>query len=458
MQLYDFQGVAVNDLDTAYYHGSVAPLLVLPTGGGKTVIFCYIALRDFRAGRRCLILVHRRELVDQVSAALKAWGCPHGVISREAQLSKAAVQVGMVQTLANRVSMDRSGRFRFDRVIIDECHHAVRDSAWGAVIAHNAGAQLLGVSATPCRLDGKGLGINADGFFDSMVIGPSMIELIELGQLVRPVIYAPDRAIDVSRVKKRKGEFVLSSLASEVDWRKAIDAAIVDYREHCDRLSAIAFTPNVAIAEMVAEQFKAAGYQAGALDGATATKDRKRMIRDIGNGNLHVLASCNVVSEGTDIPAVFAGILLSPSESYAKVMQQIGRVLRSAPRLGKDRAIILDRADNVRRHGPPTEMVDWSLEGIERKARTSAATICIFCRAHIASRLAECPECGRSFEKKETQSEAIWMPPQGKLRPPHRTVPIGYSSNARAGQGKKAVRGAWGMPYKSWRTGLTLEE
>ena len=121
------------------------------------------------------------------------------------------------------------------------------------------------------------------------------------------------------------------------------------------------------------------------------------MIKDLGNGSLHVLASCNVVSEGTDIPAVFAAILLRPTESYALAMQQIGRALR--PSQGKDRAIILDHADNVRRHGLPTDDVEWSLDGLKRKKgkSTPAPTkICMGCRAHLALQALVCPECGQA--------------------------------------------------------------
>ena len=393
--LRDYQSGCVNDLRAQYAAGCHAPLLVLPTGGGKTVVFTYMATQAAKKGKRVLLLGHRRELIGQMSAALGRWDCPHGVISPDAKISNAPVQVGMVQTIANRIALDKAGRYKFDLVIIDEAHHATKNSTWGRVLQHNAGAKLLGVSATPCRLDGKGLGVHADGFFDSMVIGPTMPELIALGNLVRPVVYAPAQSIDLSGVKKSRGDFAMGALAGAVDRAPITGNAIKEYQQYADRRSSIAFTVTVEHAEHVVEQFKAAGYAAAVLTGSTPDKERARMIRDLGNGSLHVLASCNVVSEGTDIPAVFAAILLRPTESYALAMQQIGRALR--PSQGKDKAIILDHADNVRRHGLPTDEVQWSLDGLRRKKgrTTSAPTkICMGCRCHLALQARVCPECG----------------------------------------------------------------
>jgi superfamily II DNA or RNA helicase len=395
LALRDYQAECVKDLRAQYAAGSHAPLLVLPTGGGKTVVFTYMATRAAEKGNRVLLLGHRRELIGQMSAALGRWDCPHGVISPDAKVCSAPVQVGMVQTIANRIALDKAGRYKFDLVIIDEAHHATKNSTWGRVLQHNVGAKLLGVSATPCRLDGKGLGVHADGFFDSMVIGPTMPELIELGNLVRPVVYAPAQSIDLTGVKKSRGDYAIGALAGAVDRAPITGNAIKEYQQHADRRSAIAFTVTVEHAEHVVAQFKAAGYAAAVLTGSTPDKERARMLRDLGTGQLHVLASCNVVSEGTDIPAVFAALLLRPTESYALAMQQIGRALR--PSQGKDRAIILDHADNVRRHGLPTDEVDWSLDGLQRKKgkNTKAPTkICTGCRAHVGLRVRVCPECG----------------------------------------------------------------
>lgn len=400
MELRPYQTDCVNDTRQAFAQGFNAPLLVLPTGGGKTVIFTHIAHKASLRGMRVLLLGHRRELVWQMSAALKRWDCAHGIITPDAKITNSAVQVGMAQTLANRVKLDKSGRYQFDLIIIDECHHATRNSTWGRVIEHSPKAKLLGVSATPCRLDGKGLGLNYHGFFDKIILGPTMQELIDMGNLVRPVVYAPEHAIDLSGVKKTGGDFNQAALVGAVDRAKITGDAVEHYRRIADRRSAIAFTVTVSHAAHVVDEFKAAGYQAAVLTGTTPDKERAQMLKDLGNGSLHVLASCNVVSEGTDIPSVFAALLLRPTQSYALAMQQIGRALR--PASGKDRAIILDHADNVRRHGLPTEVVDWQLSGLQRAKggkSTPPTKVCTGCRCHAPLTATKCAECGNKFVK-----------------------------------------------------------
>lgn len=397
LALFDYQQDAADRLRQCYADGFRAPLLVLPTGGGKTVCFTYVTQQAAAKGKRVLLVAHRRELVGQISAALSAWGVKHGVISTNAALSTHPVQVAMVQTLANRIKLDRSGRFKFDLVVVDEAHHATRDSQWGAVLKHNSGALVLGVSATPCRLDGKGLGVEAHGFFDAMVVGPTVNELIARGRLAQPVVYAPKVPLALGKVKKRGGDYVRADLVSAVDWDAIAGDGVESYRRHCDRQSAIAFTVDVERAFRTVEIFKAAGYSAAVLEGSTPDKERTRMIRDLGNGGLQVLASCNVVSEGTDIPKVSAAVLLRPTASYALAMQQIGRALRAYP--GKDKAIILDHADNVRAHGMPTDEIEWTLDGIEKKRRSDAAVKqCPECDRVMATAVKVC-ECGHVFER-----------------------------------------------------------
>jgi DNA repair protein RadD len=319
----------------------------------------------------------------------------HGVVRSDVATSSHGVQVAMVQTLANRIKLDKTGRFKFDLVIVDEAHHATRASQWGAILDYNATAQFLGVSATPCRLDGKGLGKAAHGFFDAMVIGPTVGELIARGRLASPVVYAPREPLRLGKVQKRGGDFIRSQLVDAVDWEIVTQQAVESYQRWCDRQSAIAFTVDVERAGRTAEVFKNAGYSAAVLDGSTPDKERLRMIRDLGDGQLNVLASCNVVSEGTDIPRVSAAVLLRPTASYSLCMQQIGRALRVHP--GKDQAIILDHADNVRQHGLPTDEVLWSLEGLGKKKRSATVKQCL-CGALLPSPARICGQCGHVFE------------------------------------------------------------
>jgi superfamily II DNA or RNA helicase len=395
--LFDYQARAVGDLRAAYAAGYQAPLLVLPTGGGKTVCFTYVAQRAVERARRVLIVVHRRELVTQTSKALKEWGVAHGLILPAAPVTDEPVQVAMVQTLARRVRKPDAA-LAFDFIIVDEAHHGIQSSSWGQVLKAYPDAKYLGVTATPCRLDGKGLGKHVQGFFDTLVVGPSVSELIEQGRLVRPVVFAPESGPELSGIKKNAGDYAQGALAERMMGAGITGDAVAHYRRQCEGAPGIAFTVTRAHAAAVTAEFQAAGYQAALLTGETPDRERAAMIEDLGAGRLNVLASCNVVSEGTDIPAVVAAILLRPTASYALAMQQMGRALRTAP--GKDRAIILDHAGNCLRHGLPTEPMAWSLDGIQktRGARQDAPVKrCEDCGAIVPIRAGECLECGAAF-------------------------------------------------------------
>lgn len=391
-----------------YSNGISSVLMVLPTGGGKTAIAAKIAALGQGKGKRILFLAHRRELILQISRMLTIFGIGHGRIMPDEFETGHPVQVASIPTLARRLY---PGKYRFDLIVIDEAHHAVNGSSLGAILEALPDAKLLGVTATPCRLDGRGLGKAAAGYFDCLVEGPTVLELIEMGYLARPVVYAPPQGqeVDLQSVKVTGGDYNLGQLAEVMDKSPLTGDAVAHYRRHCPGAPALAFCVTVAHAEHVAAQFREAGYQAAMLDGKTPDFRRDQMIRDLGKGELQVLASCNVVSEGTDIPIVQTAILLRPTASYALAMQQMGRVLRIYP--GKDKALILDHAGNTRRHGLPTEPGNWSLENRPRRSSAQGALTkdCFDCGAVLALAARTCPECGCIFAW--AQAETPEAPP-----------------------------------------------
>lgn len=394
--LRTYQQDAIERVRDAFRKRQQAVLLVMPTGSGKTVCFSYIAQQAALKGSRILLLAHRRELIGQISRALSHWNVPHGLITADQPETRQPVQVASIPTLARRLY---PGKYRFDLVVIDEAHHAVAGSGLGQILADQATAKRLGVTATPCRLDGKGLGISAGGYFDTLVTGPSVLDLIEQGYLAPPVVYAPPESVSLDGLKVRMGDYVIKELEGKMDQRPLTGHAVAHYTRICPGQPALAFCVTVAHAEHVAEEFRAAGYRAAALSGDTPDEVRDRMIRDLGQGRLQVLTSCNVVSEGTDIPVVSAAILLRPTASYALAMQQMGRVLRIYP--GKDKAIILDHASNTRRHGLPTEPQLWTLNGAKKKEwreGESRVKNCPDCGAQLALATRTCPECAHDFQ------------------------------------------------------------
>lgn len=396
VSLRPFQAQAVAEIRGAYMAGHRRVLFVLPTGGGKTYTFVYIAEQAAIRGNRVCILVHRQELVDQASRSLHAIGCNHGIIAAgyRQDLSQG-VQVASVQTLARRIHQIPADFFQL--LIVDEAHHAVAGT-WAKVLAAMPRAHVLGVTATPERLDGRGLGDQ----FETLIEGPDAAWLTANDFLVPARIFAPP-GLDLSGIKRfdtRKGH---DEAEARLRQGQAMGDAVTHYRrsiaEHHNG-TAIAFCVSVAHADAMSEAFRAQGISAAMLDGSMDRGERRRLINDLGAGVLKVLTSCDIVSEGTDIPSVTGAILLRPTDSLGLHLQQVGRVLR--PCSGKTHAIINDHVGNSLRHGLPTDQRDWSLEGRTKRGKRAASDalpvkVCDQCFSTLQSTEPVCPVCGFIF-------------------------------------------------------------
>lgn len=364
VQLRPYQDQAVNGIRYSYHTGHKAPLLVMPTGGGKTVVFSHIMESASAKGSSAYLLVHRQELLLQASRHLYGLGVAHGRVAPGHSLTRDKIQVASVQTLVKRLDKYPAPKM----LVIDEGHHATAGS-WRTVIERYQaeGTLVLGVTATPRRLDGNGLGVESGGVYDDMILGPSVSDLIDMGFLTRPVVYAPGHAIDLSGVAIRAGDYDKGELRKRVDKPSITGDAVEHYRKICAGVPAIAFCASVEHSQNVAEAFRGAGFRALSLDGSMSDAARKDAIDALGNGRLDVLSSCDIVSEGTDVPVVGAVILLRPTASESLFLQQVGRGLRPYP--GKKDTIILDHAGNTLKHGFPDDDREWSLEGQPKKKK-----------------------------------------------------------------------------------------
>jgi DNA repair protein RadD len=402
--LRPYQQRGLDELRHAFRTGFRAPLYVGPTGSGKTVLFAHVARGIIDRGRKVWILVHRQELVTQTSRALDSLGIRlgelHNLIIPGKTPGREPVQICSVQTLTRRIEQGAVGDV--DLIVIDEAHHATAGQ-WKRVLTARPHAKILGVTATPARTDGHGLGVDAGGVFDALVEGPSVADLIADGYLCRPVVYAPPSQLDLTGVRTRGGDYAQAELAKRMDRPTITGDAVAHYRRLCPGAPAIAFCASVSHAKHVAEQFRGAGFRADSLDGDMPDTQRRALIDALGNGRLHVLTSCEIVSEGTDIPAVAAAILLRPTQSVILYLQQVGRALRPiyghAPDLStrearlaaiarstKPRALVLDHVGNTLRHGLPDEDREWGLEGVPKVSRKGQAE-------GPAVRVAQCPTC-----------------------------------------------------------------
>ena len=399
LNLRPYQLQAVQQIREAYQAQHRAVLFVLPTGGGKTVVFSHIAEQAAAKGNRICVLVHRQELLRQASDSLAAMGVRHGLIAagRSMDLSPP-VQVASVQTLARRLHYIPPEFFQL--LVIDEAHHS-NAGTWAKVLSHCASARVLGVTATPVRGDGRGLG----EWYQAMVLGPTPADLTAEGFLAPARVLAPPGPSLVG-LRKRMGDFDLSQAGQILQAGQAMGDCLTHYRRYLDGQTAIAFCCSIAHATAVADLFNRHGVAAASIDGTMDGPTRERLLSDLGAGRLKVLTSCALIGEGVDVPSVAGCILLRPTQSVSLHLQMIGRCLRPQP--GKT-AVILDHVGNTQRLGHHLEEREWSLDGTPKRDRQAAPSVrvCPRCFSAMASTKQACPDCGHEFtpeQRRELQT------------------------------------------------------
>lgn len=350
------------------------------------------------AGNRTFILVHRQELIKQTSRALAEQGIPHGIIAPGYPEIDLPIQIASVQTLVRRIDRYRVPEF----IIIDECHHALAVS-YQKIIAWAQGAYVLGVTATPQRLDGRGFA----GTFQDMVIAPSVQWLIDQGWLSTPILYAPPVPdLDLSKVHTRMGDFVREELESAMDKPTITGNAVEHYRKLLPSSPpTVAFCVSVAHAQHVAEEFRRSGITAESIDGSLSDELRASILHRLDTGDTRVVTSCDLISEGFDLPKIACAILMRPTQSLSIYLQQVGRALRTSK--DKTETYILDMVESWRRHGLVQEERDWSLDsGRKKRDKKDVAELisCPKCYSVFSPTLI-CPKCGHKFESKRLSGE-----------------------------------------------------
>ena len=389
MKLRSYQEEGIQKLRESLRR-SRATIYQLPTGGGKTVVMGRMADGAARKGKRTIFLVHRRELWSQASRTFDQMGIAHGIIAPGMTMTRDLVQVGSVQTVIKR--LDRIPVP--DLVIVDEAHHSPAGT-WSTILKAWSASKIVGLTATPCRLDGRGL----DDIFDALVLGPTPGTLIEQGFLAPYQVYAPPIGIDVSAVKSRGGDFAKDQAAREIDKPTITGDAVRHYQRIAPGRRAIVFCCSIDHSKHVVAQFQSAGVRAEHLDGNEDDHRRRRVVEAFGRGDIKILSSCELFTEGFDVPGADVAILLRPTQSLGMYLQMVGRVLRPQP--GKT-AVILDHAGNVLRHGLPDDEREWTLEGrrkgekraTEPSIRVDQCPECFACHAPAPA----CPACGAVYE------------------------------------------------------------
>jgi len=372
--LRHYQNTMVAGIRTLFRNGINSVLAVLPTGGGKTVVFTYIAQKMAHKNKKVIILVHRIELLRQTSTALSKFDVEHGIVNPQYSPNFVNnVQVASVQTIIKRLPYFAAVAWNADALIIDEAHHATAGS-WLKIIEFftqlNPNLKIIGVTATPIRGDGQGLGVESGGLFNEMVMGPQVQDLINEGFLVKPRIFGPPEKLDLSGLHTLAGDYKKDELSSLVNKPKITGDAVDHYRELCPGAPAVVFCVDVKHAQDVAADFRAAGYKFYAVDGTMDDDTRKTILNGLADGSVDGVCSCDLISEGTDIPAIGCAILLRPTKSKGLYLQQVGRALR--PFAGKEYAYILDHVGNTEAHGLPYQLQEWTLAGSSKRGRSAS--------------------------------------------------------------------------------------
>ena len=412
----DYQLAIENEVIAQWNAGARNVLMVLSTGAGKTFVFARIAAASTWA---VAAVAHRRELVGQMSMALAREGVRHRVIGAGAlhrtcesmhmgEFGRSFIDPGArvaacsVDTLIGLPASD-PWLAQVGLWIQDEAHHVLTENKWGKACAMFPNARGLGVTATPLRADGKGLGRHADGLMDAMVIGPSMRNLIERGYLTDYRIFAPPNDIDLSTVPTSAGgDFSPAPLRAAVHQSTKIVGDVV---QHYLRIAAgklgVTFAVDIEAAEEIAIAYRVAGVPAEVVTSKTPEAVRAHVLRQFRRREVLQLVNVDLFGEGFDLPAIEVVSMARPTQSYSLYVQQFGRACRIMD--GKSHALIIDHVGNVLRHGLPDAPRVWSLDRRERRSRSAPNDVIpvrtclnVECLGVYERVLVACPYCGHT--------------------------------------------------------------
>lgn len=379
--LRNYQSDSIKAVRDSFRKGNSRVLCVLPCGAGKTVLFAYMSKRHIEMSpeNNVLFLVHRKELVDQTVDTFRRFG-----------LESDRITIAMAQTVTRRLDSVRKPTL----IVLDEAHHASART-WTRILERFPDVATIGLTATPCRLDGMGLG----DIFSSMCVGISPRELIRLGYLCDYDYYAPHVNLVDTEWKPKGSDFDMESAAKTLQNSHIFG----DIHKYLDLgRQTIIYCPTVKMSRETAE---AIGPSAVHFDGDTPKRERDEIVRRFRSGEIRVLCNCDLIGEGFDVPDCDCVMLLRPTKSTSLYIQQSMRCLRPKP--GK-RATIYDFVGNCYRHGMPTDDREWSLEGRTKCKVPSgepeiAARQCGKCFRVYAGHDRVCPYCG--FDNGKTRAE-----------------------------------------------------
>jgi len=414
IQLRQYQETALSKLRLSIGKGNKKILLVAPTGSGKTVIACALIRKATNKNNQVLFVAHRRELIKQCSKKLNDFDVEHGIImALQAPNSYAKTQVASIQTLTARKDKPGFVLPSADIIIIDEAHRSTSKS-FQTLIKNYPGAIVIGLTATPCRTDGKGLG----NIYQDLIECESIKKLTDQGYLVPSKIVAPTIP-DLEGIKIIGGDYEKRSLSSRMDNVKLIGDIVMHWEKYADNRPTVVFATSIAHSKHIRNIFRDSNISAGHIDGEMDELEREKQLDLLNQGKIKVLCNCQVLTEGWDEPKVSCVIIARPTKSYGLYLQMVGRSLRICP--GKKDTLIIDHAGCVYEHGFPDDEPHWSLSKTitkepkkrEKKPIEKQPITCLNCFAvyYPEKDLPGCPEC----DWLPTKQAKVLLVKQGRL-------------------------------------------
>lgn len=390
------------DLRQAFLDGHQAIIACAMTGFGKTVFAADIIKETVKRGKKVLFLARQEELIGQCCEKLEANGVFFGVIRAGdyKHINRAPVQVASAATLVNRL-YPKDPDYQMwipeaDLIFLDECHENSIIPTTRKILAKYPNARIVGLSATPERTDGKGLGRSVGGVFDAIVYGPSPKELIGMGLISDYVIFKAPDTYDFEGVKIVNGEFDAAQALKRVDTPDLIGKVYENWKARADGKSTIIFAQHTIHGHHLHEKFVEEGENFEYVDADTSKEERRRIVEDFKSKKLLGVINVGLYVRGFDVPHCECIVQAFKTNSLIKHLQTLGRGLR--PYENKDRCIILDHGNNAEDKekggqglGLPDDDREWSLEG--RKKRTSnpvTSITCPVCRAIVRSTTRVC--------------------------------------------------------------------
>jgi superfamily II DNA or RNA helicase len=280
-------------------------------------------------------------------------------------------------------------------IIIDEAHHAAART-WRNIIEAYPNARRIGLTATPCRSDGRGLG----NYFTRIIEGPQIPELIADKWLVPTIYYAPVDP-DLRGVHTRQGDYVVSQLADRMNRDDLVGDIVSNWHKFAERRRTLVFCVDVAHSVHVKDEFIESGVKAEHIDGGTPKTERDAALARLASGETELITNCMVLTKGFDLPSIGCIVLARPTKQIGLFRQMAGRGLRPAP--GKNNLILIDHSGAVFRHGLLEDRVEWTLDVTKRadnpthssrsQAQTSRLIECSQCSA-LRTAGEKCPHCG----------------------------------------------------------------